>query len=61
MFTPKLRKTGDESIIEASAKLREVAKYASSGSTVVNLLPTGVGGNADNVALLEKQTGHEGR
>ncbi len=57
IFTPKLRKVRDESIIEASAKLRDVAKYASSGSTVVNMLPTGVGGNADNVALLEKQTG----
>ncbi len=57
IFAPKLRKVGDESVIEASAKLRDVAKYASSGSTVVNLLPTGVGGNADNVALLEKQTG----
>ncbi len=57
VFTPKLRKVGDESIIEANAKLREVAKYVSSGSTVVNLLPTGIGGNADNVAMLEKQTG----
>jgi UDP-N-acetyl-D-mannosaminuronate dehydrogenase len=57
IFTPKLRKVRDESIIEASAKLRDVAKYASSGSTVVNMIPTGVGGNADNVALLEKQTG----
>ena len=57
LFTPKLRKVGDESIIEASAKLRDVAKYASSGSTVLNLLPTGLGGNTDNVALLEKQTG----
>jgi UDP-N-acetyl-D-mannosaminuronate dehydrogenase len=57
MFTPKLRKVGDESIIEANTKLREVAKYASGGSTVVNLLPTGVGGNVDNVAMLEKQTG----
>jgi UDP-N-acetyl-D-mannosaminuronate dehydrogenase len=57
LFTPKLRKVGDESVIEANAKLREVAKYASSGSTVVNALPTGVGGNADNVAMLEKQTG----
>jgi hypothetical protein len=56
-FAPKLKKVGDESVIEASAKLREVAKYASSGSTIVNLLPTGVGGNADNIALLEKQTG----
>src|SRR5271154_5433653 len=57
VFTPKLRKVRDESIIEANAKLRDVAKYASSGSTVLNLLPTGVGGNADNVAMLEKQTG----
>ncbi len=57
VFTPKLRKVRDESIIEASAKLRDVAKYASSGSTVLNMLPTGVGGNADNVALLEKHTG----
>ena len=57
LFTPKLRKVGDESVIEANAKLREVAKYASSGSTVVNALPTGVGGNGDNVAMLEKQTG----
>ena len=57
VFAPKLRKVGDESVIEASAKLRDVAKYASTGSTILNLLPTGVGGNADNVALLEKQTG----
>src|ERR1019366_10827002 len=57
IFTPKLKKVGDESVIEASGKLREVARYASTGSTVVNFLPTGVGGNADNVALLEKQTG----
>ncbi len=57
VFAPKLKKVGDESVIEASGKLRDVAKYASSGSTVINLLPTGVGGNADNVALLEKHTG----
>ena len=57
VFAPKLKKVGDESVIEASGKLRDVAKYASSGATVLNLLPTGVGGNADNVALLEKHTG----
>ncbi|MDG6915007.1 MAG: hypothetical protein JRN23_01300 [Nitrososphaerota archaeon] len=57
VFAPKLRKVRDESIIEAGAKLRDVAKHASSGSTVLNLLPTGVGGNSDNMALLEKQTG----
>jgi hypothetical protein len=56
-FTPKLRKTGDESVIEASTKLREAVKYSSKGATIVNTLPTGIGGNADNITLVEKQTG----
>lgn len=56
-FAPKLRKTGDESIIEANTKLREVAKNLTKGTMVVNDLPTGVGGNNDYIALIEKQTG----
>jgi hypothetical protein len=56
-FTPKLRKTGDESVTEASGKMREVAKNVTKGTTVVNALPVGVGGNSDNIALIEKQTG----
>ncbi len=56
-FTPKLRKTGDESVIEANAKMREVAKNVTKGATVVNALPVGIGGNDDNIALIEKQTG----
>jgi len=56
-FTPKLRKTGDESIIESTSKLREVAKNISAGATVVYGLPVGIGGNNDNIALIEKQTG----
>jgi hypothetical protein len=56
-FTPKLRKTGDESVTEASGKMREVAKNVTKGTTVVNGLPVGVGGNNDNIALIEKQTG----
>lgn len=57
LFTPKLRRTGDESIIESSGKLREVAKHISKGGMVINVLPVGVGGNSDNIALIEKQTG----
>lgn len=56
-FTPKLRRGIDEAVIEASTKLREIAKYVSKGVLVVNTLPTGIGGNADNISLLEKQTG----
>jgi hypothetical protein len=56
-FTPKLRRGNDESVIEASTKLRDIAKYVSKGVLIVNTLPTGIGGNGDNVSLLEKQTG----
>ena len=57
MFAPKLRKIGDESIIESSGKMREVAHHLSKGGTVINVLPVGIGGNNDNIALIEKQTG----
>ncbi len=56
-FTPKLRRPSDESLIEAATKLRDLAKYLSKGVTLVNALPTGPGGNADNIMLVEKQTG----
>ena len=56
-FAPKLRKTGDESIIESNTKVREVAAHVSTGSTIINTLPMGIGGNSDNVAVIEKQTG----
>jgi UDP-N-acetyl-D-mannosaminuronate dehydrogenase len=56
-FTPKLKKRADESVIESSGKLRDVAKSMNKGSILVNTLPTGVGGNSDNISMLEKQTG----
>lgn len=56
-FAPKLRRTGDESIIESSGKMREVAKHLTKGSSVVNVLPVGIGGNNDSIAMIEKQTG----
>jgi hypothetical protein len=56
-FTPKLRRPSDETLIEAGSKLRDLAKYLSSGVTLVNSLPTGPGGNSENIMLVEKQTG----
>jgi len=56
-FAPKLRRPSDESLIEASSKLRDLAKYLSKGVTLVNILPTGPGGNSENIMLVEKQTG----
>jgi len=56
-FTPRLRRPSDETLIEAGSKLRELARYLSKGVTLVNSLPTGPGGNSDNIMLAEKQTG----
>ncbi|MDG7008980.1 MAG: hypothetical protein JRN06_12265 [Nitrososphaerota archaeon] len=56
-FTPKLRRPTDETLTEAGTKLRELAKYLSKGVTLVNSLPTGPGGNSENIMLAEKQTG----
>ena len=56
-FTPKLRRPSDETLIEAGSKLRDLARYLSKGVTLVNSLPTGPGGNSDNIMLAEKQTG----
>jgi hypothetical protein len=56
-FTPKLRRPSDESLIEANSKLRDLSKYLSKGVTLANVLPTGPGGNSENIMLVEKQTG----
>ena len=56
-FTPRLRRPSDEALIEANTKMRDVSRYLSKGVTLVNTLPTGPGGNAENIMLLEKQTG----
>jgi hypothetical protein len=56
-FTPRLRRPSDETLIEAGSKLRDLAKYISKGVALVNSLPTGPGGNSENIMLVEKQTG----
>ena len=56
-FTPRLRRPSEETLIEAGSKLRDLARYLSKGMTLVNSLPTGPGGNSDNIMLAEKQTG----
>jgi hypothetical protein len=56
-FTPKLRRPSDETLIEAGSKLRDLSRYLSKGVTLVNALPTGPGGNSENIMMVEKQTG----
>ena len=56
-YTPKLRRSADEALVEAGSKLRDLSRYLSKGVLFVNCLPTGPGGNAENIMLLEKQSG----
>lgn len=56
-FTPKLRRPSDEALVEAGSKLRDLSRSLSKGVTFVNALPAGPGGNAENIMMLEKQTG----
>lgn len=56
-FTPKLRRPSDETLIESGSKLRDLSKHLSKDVTLVNTLPTGPGGNSENIMAVEKQTG----
>ena len=56
-FSPKVRKTGQDVRADISSKLREVARSISPGTSFVFTLPTGVGGNTENIALIEHLTG----
>ncbi|QQG48519.1 MAG: hypothetical protein HY247_07190 [archaeon] len=56
-FVPKLRRPAEESLIEGGTKLRDLSRYLSEGVTLVNCLPTGPGGNSENIMMVEKQTG----
>ncbi len=56
-FTPKFRRLSDETLVETGSKLRDLSKHLNKGVTLVNTLPTGPGGNSENIMVVEKQTG----
>jgi hypothetical protein len=56
-FSPKIRKTGQDARADISSKLRDVVRSISPGTSIVFTLPTGVGGNTENIALIEHLTG----
>lgn len=56
-FSPKVRKTGQDVKADISSKLRDVARSISPGTSFIFTLPTGVGGNTENIALIEHLTG----
>ncbi|KFM20521.1 hypothetical protein SCCGRSA3_00192 [Marine Group I thaumarchaeote SCGC RSA3] len=58
-FTPRIRKTGQDIKTEIHSKFKDVTASLKKKSSVVFTLPTGFGGNNENISLLEHVTGLE--
>jgi hypothetical protein len=56
-FAPKIRKIGQEARADSVIKLRDAMRVLNKNCSVVYCLPTGIGGNSENIALIEHITG----
>ena len=56
-FAPKIRKVGQEVKSDVTSKFRDATKAIRKGTSVIYTLPTGIGGNNENMALIEHVTG----
>ena len=58
-FAPRIRKIGHDTKTEIHSKFKDVVRSLKKNSSVVFTLPTGFGGNHENILLLEHVTGFE--
>jgi len=58
-FTPRIRKTGQDTKTEVHSKFKDATSKLKKGSSVIYNLGTGFGGNNENISLLEHVTGLE--
>ncbi len=58
-FAPRIRKTGQDTKTEIHSKFKDAASPLKKNSSVIYTLPTGFGGNNENISLLEHVTGYE--
>ena len=58
-FAPRIRKVGTDVKADVSGKFKDAVRAMKKGSSLVYMLPTGVGGNSENIALVEHVTGME--
>jgi hypothetical protein len=56
-FAPRVRKVGPDVKSDVTTKFKDAIKALKRGASVVYMLPTGVGGNNENIALIEHITG----
>ncbi len=58
-FTPRIRKTGQDTKTEIHSKFKDAVTSMKKNSSVIFAVPTGFGGNNENISLLEHVTGFE--
>jgi hypothetical protein len=58
-FAPRIRKIGQETKTEVHSKFKNATSSLKKGSSIIYCLPTGIGGNSENISLLEHVTGLE--
>ena len=58
-FTPRIRKTGQDLKTEINSKFKDAIGSLKKGSSVVNCVATGFGGNNENISLLRHVTGFD--
>ena len=58
-FTPRIRKTGQDTKTEIHSKFKDATSSLKKNSSVIYNLPTGFNGNNENISLLEHVTGFE--
>ncbi len=56
-FTPRIRKTGQDIKTEIHSKFKDATTSLKKNSSIIFTLPTGFGGNNENISLLEHVTG----
>src|SRR5918997_1960799 len=56
-FAPRIRKVGPEVKSDVMTKFKDAIKALRRGASLIYMLPTGVGGNNENIALIEHMTG----
>ena len=56
-FAPRIRKTGQDLRTEITSKYKDATKALKKGSSIIYCLPTGLGGNQENISLLTHITG----
>jgi hypothetical protein len=56
-FAPRIRKVGQDVKSDVTSKFRDAIGALKKGTSVIYSLPTGIGGNNENIAMIEHMTG----